>query len=715
MFESSLISLAAKVVEIAASPALQQISLAWGVKDDLRRLESTMSAIRAVLLDAEKQQVSNHLLRDWLGKLKYAFYDADVVLDEFQIEAWRREVESITGKVRKFFSGSNQLAFRFKMGQKIRKVRESFDEIARDMTQFNLTEGIVEMDVFLYRETHSFVDASDVIGRDHDRDNIVQLLMRNSDSDQLSIIPIVGLGGLGKTTLAKLVHNDKRIVDQFDLRIWVCVSEEFDLRKIIKKILKSASPGADCRNLDLDQLQSHLRYMLRNKKYFLVLDDVWNEDRSKWIKLRSLLKCGATGSKILVTTRIELVATFMATSSTSTYTLKGLSGEDCLSLFWKAAFRTSHDVEHHPDLAKIGCGIVRKCKGVPLAVITLGNLLYMKFDKQEWTNVRDNEIWKLEQKEEDILPALKLSYDKLPSHLKQCFAYCSLFPKDFEITCVQLIFMWNTQGLLGPLERGQSCLDLGEKYFEQLRSRGFFEHVIDTGPYSTFKMHDLVHDLAVLVGKPESFTIDSNDIQCNNPTKVHHLSFTDCSCLEGNEVPCWLLEMKHLRTIFFPYLGEVPPKKFFLETCISRFHYLRMMDLGGQSFEVLPSSINKLKHLRHLNLSKNVKLKSLPNSICKLVALEMLNLAFCKGLERLPKSIGKLIRLRFLFVTTKEKCLPEKEIRRLTSLQHFCIVQCPNMKFLLSNEGMRSLSSLRTLWINACKSLVSLPASGLKA
>ncbi|XAR48998.1 hypothetical protein NMG60_11032008 [Bertholletia excelsa] len=228
-------------------------------------------------------------------------------------------------------------------------------------------------------------------------------------------------------------------------------------------------------------------------------------------------------------------------------------------------------------------------------------------------------------------------------------------------------------------------------------------------------MHDLVHDLALLVGKPESFSIDSNNIQCNNPTKVHHLSFTDCSCLEGNEVPSWLLEMKHLRTIYFPYVDEVPTKKSFLETCISRFHYLRMLDLHGQSFEVLPSSISKLKYLRHLDLSKNVKLKSLPNSICKLVALEMLYLAHCEGLERLPKSIGKLIRLRHLSITTKEKCLPEKEIRCLTSLQRIWIIKCPNMKFLLSNEGMRSLSALRILWISDCKSLVSLPASGLKS
>jgi hypothetical protein len=168
------------------------------------------------------------------------------------------------------------------------------------------------------------------------------------------------------------------------------------------------------------------------------LDDVWNEDRNKWIELEALLRGagGCNGSKIIVTTRNDSVANIMGT--TPTYKLDGLSQEECLSLFVKLAFKEGEE-KQHPNLLEIGKEIVRKCKGVPLAVRTLAGLLYSKVDEKEWKHVRDNEIWNLEQKEGGILPALQLSYNQLPFHLKQCFAYCSVFPKDYQFSNFELI------------------------------------------------------------------------------------------------------------------------------------------------------------------------------------------------------------------------------------------------------------------------------------
>ena len=261
--------------------------------------------------------------------------------------------------------------------------------------------------------THSFVHPQNVIGRDNDKEVIINLLMYPDARRNVNVIPIVGIGGLGKTTLAKLVYNDKRVVSHFELRMWVCVFKDFNVIRLIKEILKSAI-GTIEENLRVDRLQISLRECLKNKTLPLVLDDVWNEDWNKWIELEDLLIGGCNESKILVTTRNGLVATVMRTSPT--YNLDGRSLEDCLSLFVKLTFKEGEG-KQYPNLIEIGKEIVRKCKGVPLIVRTLVGLLYSKDDEREWKFVRDNEIWHLNQMDNEILPALHLSYNQLSFHL----------------------------------------------------------------------------------------------------------------------------------------------------------------------------------------------------------------------------------------------------------------------------------------------------------
>jgi hypothetical protein len=184
-----------------------------------------------------------------------------------------------------------------------------------------------------------------------------------------------------------------------------------------------------------------------------------------------------------VTTRSNLVASIMSTDST--YNLEGLSQDDCLSLFVKCAFKEGED-KQNPNLLEIGKEIVKKCKGVPLAVRTLGSMLYSKVDEREWEFVRDNEIWKLEQKESDILPALRLSYDQMPIHLKRCFAFCSLFPKDHEFDSFHLIQMWMAHGLIleTSINKKQELEDVGDLYINELLSRSFFQDVDEIILYS---------------------------------------------------------------------------------------------------------------------------------------------------------------------------------------------------------------------------------------
>ncbi|XP_030936364.1 putative disease resistance protein RGA4 [Quercus lobata] len=221
-----------------------------------------------------------------------------------------------------------------------------------------------------------------------------------------------------------------------------------------------------------------LRNNLDGKKFLLVLDDLWNEDRGKWIELRNLLMGGANGSKILVTTRSPTIASMMGTMSP--YNLEGLLHQECLYLFIKWAFDEGKE-RQHTNLVEIGDAIVKKCKGVPLAVKSLGSLLYSKLDERDWLFVRDNEMWKLNRKEGDILSILQLSYNQMPSYLKQCFAFLSLFPKDYEFNTFDLIPFWMANGFLQSPNENQEPEDIGNQYIDELYSKCFLEDYIDIG------------------------------------------------------------------------------------------------------------------------------------------------------------------------------------------------------------------------------------------
>ncbi|KAL5830613.1 hypothetical protein ACOSQ3_020081 [Xanthoceras sorbifolium] len=475
--------------------------------------------------------------------------------------------------------------------------------------------------------THSFVFDSEIIGRDKEKKDIIELLVQSGDEDQnISVIPIVGMGGLGKTALVKSVYNNERIDQHFDLKIWVCVSEEFVEKQLMISIIRSVT-GQNHSEMDIDQLQRILRDNLAGKRYLLVMDDVWNENREKWMEFRKLLLGGASGSKIVVTTRRKQVASIMSTIRDGNgYNLKGLSFESCLSLFMNCAFREGQ--EKHQKLVKIGEEIVKKCGGVPLAVKSLGSLLRSSTDEKEWKNVRDNDIWKLVQNENDILPILKLSYDHLPSYLKQCLNLCSLFPKDYLFYDSALVPIWMANGLLRSHDESEELENIGMRYLKELESSCFFQEFNQIGCYVLFKMHDLMHDLVISMSNNECSMVKSRSQVISK--KVRHLSFVDIDSIREG-LPSSVSCLGHLRMILFLF-DEMTLSKSFVDSCLSRFPLLRVLNLSN--IEVMPKKVGNMKHLRYLDLSSNYKIKKLPNSICKLQKLETLHFMECSELKK---------------------------------------------------------------------------------
>ena len=307
--------------------------------------------------------------------------------------------------------------------------------------------------------TTSCPEVDGVYGRDVDKEEIFKLLQSNESSDHdICVVPIVGMGGVGKTTLAQLVYNDKRVKDSFDYTTWNCVSENFDVLRILKTIFEQVT-ATTCDIHDLNLLQVKIRERFGGKKIFVVLDDVWNEKYNVWDDLLRIFRCGTQEIKIIVTTHSENVA--LVVSTVTIHYLKQLSDEECWLLFAEHAFKNGNS-HKYLDLEVIGKGIVHKCKDLPLAAKTLGGLLRSKEDPREWEKILKSDMWDLPEGKSDILPALRLSYHYLLSHLKRCFAYCLILPKDYEFRKEDLVLLWMAEDLLQQCKGNARMEERGE-------------------------------------------------------------------------------------------------------------------------------------------------------------------------------------------------------------------------------------------------------------
>ncbi|XP_073109672.1 putative disease resistance protein RGA3 [Elaeis guineensis] len=707
------------VVEKLASGLWKELGLERSVYTDMEKLQSKLSMIQNVLDDAEKKSITNKALQGWLKKLKDAALDADDVVDEFQTEALRRRMERydrMTGKVRDFFSSNNPIAFRYKIGGKIREIRERFDEIVKENKDFDLMviksdsdsiKNKSDSDRPVDRETTSLVIEPKIYGRDEDEKQVMEFLVDRDNDKNISILTIVGLGGIGKTTLAQSVYNNERIKEQFELRMWVCVGETFDVKMFLRSMIEQLK-GEQSIFSNLQTMSTFLDEKLRTKRFLLVLDDLWNDKESEWEKLKPLFIHAKLGSKIILTTRVETVASGASTIGTvSVHQLQGLQDEDCWCLFKQRAFRSERE-EDNRELEKIGWEIIKKCGGLPLAAKALGSLMNSYTKVQEWSAIcKDFEVGGLPIGEAGILHVLKLSYDHLPSHLKRCFTYCSVFPKDHEFEITRLIQLWMAEGLIDTSRTSQNAEDVGKQYFDNLLSRSFFQDV-QMDEYNDpwiCKMHDLVHDLACSITEDEALVMKGDTKGISHGCRYLSIPYSSGSSIDFKTT----YEAKKLRSLVLfkaEYRSNVDVDEFIFNAT-KTFTQLRALDLNYGGFVKLSNRISILKHLRFIDLSF-APFTTLPASITRLYNLQTLNLSHSEMLKELPEGIGNLCNLRYMDISWcwEITTLPTS-ITRLSSLQTLNPSHCWMLKEL--PEGINNLGNLRHLDITDCFHLACIP------
>ncbi|XP_058209354.1 putative disease resistance protein RGA4 [Rhododendron vialii] len=642
----------------------QQINLAWGFKEDLRKLQRRLENIEALLRDAEKGRIPSEALKKWLKSLKSVTCDVENVLGEFAYEALRKKLEVGSRKrhkVRNFFSPSNPLAFRLKMANRVNNINFQLDEICKEARDMGLRPAEQLMSASVrpseHRPTTPFVDKSHCVGRDGDVVVVRDMLL--GSKDDLSVIAIVGMPGLGKTTLAQLVYHDKKVVEFFgDNRIWICVSNDFTEERLLNEMGQYLF-GMESKITNIGAIVKKLGEKLKEKKYLLVLDDVWNRIPEIWEEFRSSLTGieGSNESKIIVTTRSVDVVYAMRVPQSLTHALQKLSANDSWTMFRERAFASGGPIDTQ-TLVEIGGRMVEKCMGVPLAIKSLGGLLYDKKSLTEWEFIEESEIWRSEGA---ILPALRLSFYHLPfPSLKQCFAYCSIFPKDQLLKKDVLIQLWASLGYLqSPPNRNLEMEDVGHEYFDILLRNSLFQDVVldENKDIIACKMHDLVHDLALDVSEGSFLTLEASEVK-DHP-EVQHLSL----CLkEESRLEFSNGTIGKLRSLFVT--GNLPPNNGDLKS-------IRALSIVESDGKELPSSICKFIHLKYLDLSKS-SFEKVPNSITKLYNLETLRLPPSSNiLEEIQTEFHKLVSLRHLCMKdgqASRKIIPSM-IGRLTSLQ----------------------------------------------
>ncbi|KAJ1701980.1 hypothetical protein LUZ63_001759 [Rhynchospora breviuscula] len=648
-------------------------------EDEFYKLKLRLDAIRATLQRSDGLGLSDEFDRLWMRELRDLEYRAEDVVETIQFEVLRATTRfeefknelllASSGKRKReaynlFPSVTSASVF-----LKIKKITDRFHEIARQRDALRLQEEdgnkLVKPSPIIPMSSHS---ACQLVGRKDDMDKLIEWLK----SDELShgtysVKTIVGMAGVGKTTLVQHVYHDHAIQSSFDLKIWVHMSVQYDVVEVMRKIVEGIGKTSPYLS-ELDSLHHTAIHHFRDKKFLLVLDDMWDEDPRHWSSLQVPLTYGAKGSKLVVTTRSMKVSQIMCAKR---YHLRCLSDDSSWELCRNRACQ-GRKIELDCNMKAIGKMIVSRCKGLPLAAEAVGVSLSFSHEEKHWNRILKNLLLTEDDEVSKILPALKVSYDLLPLHLKRCFAYCSLFPKGYVFQKDVLVKLWMAQGFIDC--NGSSSLEeVGGKYFDYLLDRCFFLHPPFHYPTEErYVMHDLYHELAEDVSGKE-FNRNEDSKMPKLDEKVRHSSIVPPEHLLKEAIQLGSFGGQDLRSFLFvgekklegvPFRMNISRDLFVLLDC------LRVLDLSNTDIENLPCNLGNLIHLRYLSF-ENSRVRCLPESIGGLFNLQTLNLRECIYLDELPKGLKLLDKLRHLYLPLYRSCriLMPYGIGQMTSLQ----------------------------------------------
>uniref|UniRef100_A0A8R7P8B1 NB-ARC domain-containing protein n=1 Tax=Triticum urartu TaxID=4572 RepID=A0A8R7P8B1_TRIUA len=594
-------------------------------------------------------------------------YDMENCIDDFIRQS--RADDAKGGFIKKTARRIKKLRERLRIADRMEELKTLALEANTRRQRYNIddwkpTTSTVAFDP---RVRAVYQEADTLVGIDGPREEVATILM--DARKKLKVVSIVGFGGLGKTTLAKQVHD--KIGSLFDCKAFFSVSQRPDMTELLNNFqLKLGMRDPDTsRARKVEDIIEELRQHLKEKRYLIVVDDVW--DQPTWNTIKCAFPEDINGSRVVVTTRVEDVAAAACQNDgEGIYKMKPLSEQNSRMLLLNRVFGSKNDCL--PQLKEVMAEILKKCHGLPLAVITIASLLANKeTSRKSWESIRDSLGTQLATNPtlEEMKSILNLSYMHLPAHLRACFLYFGMYPEDREIWRDDLVRQWLADGLVSNLH-GHDLEDVGRSYFNELINRSMIQHgMICCEEVVTCRVHDMMLDLILSRCDEDNFiSVAYNYIDMarlhGNKYKVHRLSqsyvasggATYASTIDvglsqvrsfalfGNPMPSLLL-FKYLRVLRIAEYN--PDGQTTLDlTAICQLFLLRYLHVTMSCFVQLPAKFEGLVYLETLDMPR-AQLKSTPLDIAQLPQLSYLDIRMEKFM---CECIGNMKSLRTLVI-----------------------------------------------------------------
>ncbi|CAA2953408.1 disease resistance RPM1-like [Olea europaea subsp. europaea] len=630
----------------------EKVNLVKNVRQEVEYIRDELERMIAFIGVADAAEDDDPELKVWVKQVRDVAYDTEDIIDDFMLQ-FRLESE---GFLRKLIFSIRNLRTRYKIAFGIQNIKSRIKDIAEGHSRYSYkfdapgevlssqcvtTRGIdPQGDALLLEE-------AELVGIENPRRQIIRWLVEGES--RLKVVSVVGMGGLGKTTLVKKVYDDFVVKKHFQNHAWIRVSQSFEVDELLKDTIQQLfeqmkrAPPQNLSTMDGNRLKAIIKDFLRGRRYVLVFDDVWSI--LTWEAIRHALPNENNGSRVILTTRVMDVA-FSCSKETDgyVYELNPLSEEQSWILFCQKTFRGNQCPSHLIEICK---NILKRCGGLPLAIVAISGVLSTKkeINVDEWKmlNCRLGSELEGNDKLECVKFILLLSFNNLPYYLKPCFLYLGNYPGDHEIEHNTLVRQWIGEGFVKQ-KVGRSVEEVAQGYLNELVNRSLLSPVTinDDGSIKTSRIHDFYWEIIVSKSRDQNFITSNNEQNMIWQRRVRRLSVH--GSFRDSDVKCYGTRL----CSFLAFNVEDPQSILNILHLLKRCRVLKVLDLRGVPLEKFPEAVLELFHLRYLSL-RGTMIKRLPRSIKKLENLEMLDLK-ATYINELPIEILKLQYLRQLLV-----------------------------------------------------------------